>query len=63
MPRRVKTVSYSMPPELADALETRAAAVGISRSSYLTMLLSSMLSRPFVLEAVETEAENKGGLL
>lgn len=59
MARKVKSVSYSLPPELVDKLEGRAAAVGISRSSYLTMLLSSVLTRPIVLEAVEREAEHE----
>ena len=59
MARKVKSVSYSLPPELAGKLEDRAAAVGISRSSYLTMLLSSVLSRPIMLGAVEREAENE----
>ena len=59
MARKVKSVSYSLPPELVVKLEDRASAVGISRSSYLTMLLSSVLSRPFVLEAAEREAENE----
>lgn len=56
MARKVTTVSYSLPRELADKLEQRAASVGISRSSYLTLLLSSVLHRPIVLEAVEREA-------
>ena len=55
MARNVRTVSFSIPPELVDKLEQRAQAVGISKSSYLTMLLSSVLERPFVLQAVEAE--------
>ena len=55
MARNVRTVSFSIPPELVDQLEQRAQAVGISKSSYLTMLLSSVLERPFVLQAVEAE--------
>lgn len=55
MARNVRTVSFSIPPELADKLDQRAQAVGISKSSYLTMLLSSVLERPFVLQAVEAE--------
>ncbi len=55
MARNVRTVSYSLPPEIVDRLGALAAAAGISKSSYLTMLLSSVLSRPFVLAAVESE--------
>ena len=55
MARNVRTASFSIPPELADKLDQRARAVGISKSSYLTMLLSSVLERPFVLQAVEAE--------
>lgn len=55
MARNVRTVSYSLPPEIVDKLDALAAAAGISKSSYLTMLLSSALSRPFVLAAVESE--------
>lgn len=55
MARNVRTVSYSLPPEIVDRLDALAAAAGISKSSYLTMLLSSVLSRPFVLAAVESE--------
>lgn len=56
MARKVITVSYSLPPELAAKLESRAESVGISRSSYLTMLLSTVMYRPVVLEAVERAA-------
>lgn len=42
MARNVKTVSFSLPHELAEALERGAASVGISRSSYLTALLHTV---------------------
>lgn len=59
MARNVRTVSYSLPPEIVDRLDALAAAAGISKSSYLTMLLSSVLSRPFVLAALESEGRGE----
>ena len=46
MARNVRTVSYSLPPELVDRLDAQAAGFGISRSSYLTALLHSVFSIP-----------------
>lgn len=43
MARNVRTVSFSLPPELVEALEGQAASFGISRSSYLTALLHGVL--------------------
>lgn len=62
MARKVKSVSFSLPPEIAGKLEERAEAAGISRSSYLTLLLSSALQRPFVLEAAEREYCERGAM-
>lgn len=44
MAKRVRTVSYSLPESLIAKLEERADALGISKSSCVTMLLLSALS-------------------
>ena len=56
MPRKVVTISFSLPRRIADKLEELSTAAGISRSSYLTMLLTSILDRPLVIAAVERES-------
>ena len=55
MPRKVVTISFSLPRPIVDKLEGLSTAAGISRSSYLTMLLTSILDRPLVVAAVERE--------
>ena len=56
MPRKVVTISFSLPRPIADKLEELSTAAGISRSSYLTMLLTATLDRPFLISAVERES-------
>lgn len=55
MARNVKTVSYSLPAELVDKIEQRAAENQISKSSYLTMLLSQVVNKPLLLQIVESD--------
>ena len=43
MARNVKTISICVPAVLADKLAQLAQTAGISKSSYITMLLSSAL--------------------
>ena len=43
MARNVKTISICVPAVLADRLAQLAQAAGISKSSYITMLLSAAL--------------------
>lgn len=43
MARNVKTISICVPSVLADRLAQMAQAAGISKSSYITMLLSAAL--------------------
>ena len=44
MARRVKTVSFSLPMEIVEMLERGAADAHISKSSYVSMLLSQLLN-------------------
>ena len=53
MARNVKTVSYSLPAEIAEQVEQRAAEFKISKSSYLTGLLSQVFGKPLLLSYVE----------
>ena len=46
MARNVKTVSFSLPPELAEKVEKMAARLSISKSACITMVLSVALERP-----------------
>ena len=55
MPRNVKTVSFSMPPELMEKVERMAARLSISKSACLTMVLSVALDRPAMMEFILKE--------
>lgn len=55
MARNVKTVSFSMPPELAEKVEKMAARLSISKSACMTMVLSVALERPAMMEYILKE--------
>lgn len=55
MPRNVKTVSFSLPPELMEKVEKMAARLNISKSACMTMVLSVALERPAMMEFILKE--------
>ena len=55
MARKVKTVSFSMPPELVEKVEKMAARLSISKSACMTMVLSVALERPAMMEHILKE--------
>lgn len=55
MARNVKTVSFSMPPELAEKVEKMAARLSISKSACMTMVLSVALECPAMMEYILKE--------
>ena len=61
--RRVKTISVCIPEELSEALKRQAWSVGVSVSSYTTMLLSRALRDPgntaFALEVIDNGEKNQ----
>ena len=55
MARNVKTVSFSMPQELAEKVEQMASWLSISKSACITMVLSVALERPAMMEFILKE--------
>ena len=60
MPRNVKTVSFSLPPELMEKVENMAARLNISKSACMTMVLSVALERPAMMEFILKEGVKHG---
>lgn len=60
MPRTVKTVSFSLPSELAEKVEQMAKRLSISKSACITMVLSVALDRPVMMEYILKAGEKNG---
>lgn len=60
MARNVKTVSFSLPAELAERVEQMAARLSISKSACMAMVLSVALERPAMIEYILKEGGKNG---